>query len=268
MTNSTKHDAWAAADGYEKYMGRWSRQIATEFLSLLEMPNGLSWLEIGCGTGALSAEILKRSAPQDLTCIDPSENFLNETRSNLNSDLVNFKVASAEALPMLEESMDCVVSALVFNFITDKATALAEMKRVLKPAGTLAFYVWDYPGGGVEFMRAFWTAAVTCDPSAAQFTEDKRFPFCTKQGLEKMVAEAGYSEINTRTIEVSSVFQNFEDLWTPFTLGAGPAPGYCSSLSLDRQEKLKTTLQNQLSIRSDGSIPLNLRAWAVTATKL
>lgn len=261
----TKHDAWASGDNYETYMGRWSRQIAKEFVHLINLPKGLKVLEVGCGTGALSAALLEQSSPKHLTCIDTSSGFIETAKSNIDSKNVEFEVASAENIPSPDNTFDSVVSALVFNFLPDHAQALREMARVLKPNGKLGFYVWDYPGGGVGFMRAFWTAAVTVDSAASEFTEDKRFPYCTGEGLSGIISENGFTEVVAQSIEVSSVFRSFDDLWTPFTLGTGPAPGYCSSLSAKKREELKSTLKSQLEISKDGSIHLNLRAWAIQA---
>ena len=265
MGDATKHDAWAAGDSYEAYMGRWSRNIAVEFVRWLDIPKGQDWLELGCGTGALSSEVLLQCSPHHLICSDSSEGFINSAKQRINSELVQFQIASAEDIPVPDESRDCVVSALAINFMSDKSKALSEMKRVLKPNGTLGFYVWDYPGGGVGFMRAFWNAAVTCDPNASEFTEDRRFPYCTEKALSELVSDAGFTQIHSTALEVSSIFQSFDDLWMPFTLGAGPAPGYCANLSPEKREVLRMTLKNQLETSDDGSIPLKLRAWAVRA---
>ena len=157
------------------------------------------------------------------------------------------------------------MSALVLNFVPDKPKALAEMKRVARPGGTVAFYVWDYPGGGVEFMRAFWTAAASLDPNARDLTEDKRFPFCTADGLTALSKAAGLSSVDCMPIEVPTVFKAFDDYWRPFTLGAGPAPGYCMSLDADARERLKEKLEADLPHRTDGTIPMKARAWAIKA---
>ena len=98
------------------------------------------------------------------------------------------------------------------------------MRRIVRPGGTVGFYVWDYPGGVIAFMRAFWTAAVALDPAARELTEDRRFPFCTRDGLAALAAEAGL-DAELAAIESPAVFRDFEDYWRPFTLGAGPAPG-------------------------------------------
>jgi SAM-dependent methyltransferase len=266
MTPSSRHDAWQAGDSYDSYMGRWSRLVAPRFLDRLKAADGLDWLEVGCGTGALSGTIVARQSPKSLIAIDPSEGFLAKARTNVPDPRVDFRVGDAQALPVATASRDIVVSALVLNFVPDKEKALAEMKRAVRPGATIAFYVWDYPGGGMGFMRAFWTAATALDPKAGDLTEDKRFPFCTPEGLTDLATRAGLASVSCTAIEVPTVFKDFDDYWHPFTLGAGPAPGYCKSLDDDARERLKEKLSDSLPRAPDGSIPLNARAWMVTAT--
>ena len=155
MAETSRHDAWQAGEPYDFYMGRWSRQIAPRFLDWLDAPAGLDWLEIGCGTGALSSAILAQCEPKSLLAIDPSEGFLKKARENVPDARARFQVGDAQALPADTASMDVIVSSLVLNFVPDREKALAEMKRVGRIAARVGFYVWDYPGGGVEFMRAF-----------------------------------------------------------------------------------------------------------------
>lgn len=265
MAEAARHDAWQAGDSYDLYMGRWSRRIAPPFLDWLDPAEGLDWLEVGCGTGALSAAILARCNPRSLVSLDPSEGFLAKARANVPDERVAFLAGDAQALSIESGSKDMVVSALVLNFIPDKEKALAEMRRVARGGATVAFYVWDYPGGGVEFMRAFWTAAKALDPAAADLTEDRRFPFCTPDGLSEMAGKAGLVSIDCAKIEMPAVFRDFEDYWHPFTLGAGPAPGYCMSLAPEARQRLMERLRDSLPRGEGGSIPLKTRAWAVRA---
>lgn len=269
MAEASRHDAWQAGDRYEAYMGRWSRQIAPRFLDWLGAPDGLDWLEIGCGTGALSAAILARCNPRSLISIDPSEGFVATARAMVRDRRVEFQVGDAQALTLGTASRDVVASALVLNFLSDREKALAEMKRVARAGGdgggTVGLYVWDHPGGGVEFMQAFWNAATALDPGALDLTEDRRFPFCTPDGLTGLMRGAGLTPVDCTAIEVPTVFRDFEDYWRPFTLGAGPAPGYCASLDIEAQRRLKDRLHDSLPSREDGSIPLKARAWAIKA---
>lgn len=265
MSQASRHDAWQAGDRYEAYMGRWSRQLAPRFLDWLGMPDGLDWLEVGCGTGALSAAIVARCNPRSLIAVDPSEGFVATARAMVPDRRAEFQVGDAQALALPAASRDVVASALVLNFVPDRQKALGEMKRVARPGGTIGFYVWDYPGGGIEFMRAFWAAAASLDPAAAELSEDRRFPFCTPDALAGQLRDAGLTRVDWTAIEVPTVFQNFDDYWHPFTLGAGPAPGYCASLAAEARQRLEEKLRDSLRARArpDGSIPLNAKAWAL-----
>jgi hypothetical protein len=136
---------------------------------------------------------------------------------------------------------------------------------VTRRGGLVAFYVWDYPGGGLEFVDAFWKAATRIDPRAGELDEGRRFPSCTPEDLTRLVADAGMRSPEWTAIEVPTVFRNFEDFWRPFTLGAGPAPGYCSTLDPAERRRLEDELRGGLTSRDDGTIPMKARAWAVRA---
>jgi SAM-dependent methyltransferase len=260
-----RHDGWDAGDSYDAYMGRWSRKVAPLFLDWVGVPSGCDWVEVGCGTGALSAAVLTEGEPRSLVAIDPSQAFIATARSRLPDQRAEFRVGQAESLPIEGDSCDVIVSALVLNFLADRKKAVAEMRRVARSRATVALYVWDYPGGGMEMMRAFWSTAVALDPSAADLSEDRRFPFCTAEGLTRLARDADLRGIALRAIEVPTQFQNFDDFWLPFTLGAGPAPGYCMALAPEARQKLKDTLRMRLTADAGGRICLNARAWALKA---
>jgi hypothetical protein len=137
-----------------------------------------------------------------------------------------------------------------------------EMVRVVRPGGCVAVYVWDY-AGEMEFMRYFWDAAAAVDPEALMLDDGNRFPICNSEALASCLAEAGLSEIETRAIDVSTVFRDFDDYWSPFLGGQGSAPSYVATLSAERQEQLRERLRTTLPFQSDGSISLIARAWAV-----
>jgi SAM-dependent methyltransferase len=268
VSEASRHDAWQAGDSYDTYMGRWSRQLAPRFLTWLNPRENLDWLEIGCGTGALSAAILDQCQPKSLLSIDSSAGFLAKAKQSVQSDLVEFRLGNAQALDLQTASWDIAVSGLVLNFVPDRVSALAEMKRTTRPGGIVAFYVWDYPSGGVEFMRAFWSAAAALDPRAEELKEDRRFPYCTSEGLNTLARDVGLAKINWTSIEIPTLFKDFDDFWRPFTLGTGPAPGYCTSLRPQEQERLKAELRKTLPFGEDGSIPLKARAWALRGINL
>jgi ubiquinone/menaquinone biosynthesis C-methylase UbiE len=265
VIETSRHDAWQAGDAYELYMGRWSRKIAPRFLDWFGAGDDLDWLEIGCGMGALSAAILAQRNPKSLISIDSSEAFVSNARANVPDGRAQFQIGDAQALTLDTASRDVVASALVLNFVPDRGKALAEMRRVVRSEGKVGFYVWDYPGGGMEFMHAFWKVAGALDPSALALAEDKRFPFCNPDGLTDLARKAGLTEVRYTAIEVPTVFQDFEDYWRPFTLGAGPAPGYCKSLDPVVGQRLKDKLRDGLPSADDGSIQLKARAWAIKA---
>jgi SAM-dependent methyltransferase len=265
MSGVAKHDAWSAGDSYDAYMGRWSRKMAARFLDWLKPAEKLDWLDVGCGTGALSSAVLNRCNPRSLVGIDPSAGFVAAVQRNVDDKRARFEVGDAQKLPLDDHSRDIVASALVLNFVPDIPKALAEMKRVARRGGTVAFYVWDYPGGGMGFMRAFWNAAIALDPAASGFAEGKRFPFCTAAGLTELVSNAGLQSVESTALEIPTVFTDFDDFWRPFTLGAGPAPGYCVSLPEEAREKLRQKLSDNLSRGHNGAIALTARAWVVKA---
>jgi SAM-dependent methyltransferase len=263
MSTAAEFDAWSAARSYDHYMGRWSRRIAVKFVEWLAPPRDAAWLEIGCGTGALTEIILAECAPRSILSIDPSQDFVAYAGSAIHDERASFEVADARELPAQGASIDVVTSALVLNFIADRPAALAEMRRVLKPKGLLSFYVWDYPGGGIGFIDAFWKAAAEVDQGAAALDEGRRFPFCTREGLAAICREADLRSLAIEPIEIETAFPDFEALWQPFTLGAGPAPGYCVKLPEDHRAALKARLADALE--ADGPIRLIARAWAVKA---
>lgn len=265
MKTSAEFDAWSAGQSYEHYMGRWSRLIAARFVDWLAAPRDAAWLEIGCGTGALTKAILVRAAPRSLVSVDSSKDFLAHTSAAIDDRRASFEVADAAKLPVADSSVDVVASGLVLNFIPDRPPALAEMRRVLKPNGLLSFYVWDYPGAGVGFIDAFWKAAAEIDPRAAALDEGKRFPFCSRDGLAAICREAGFGAARIEPIEIETAFPDFAAFWHPFTLGAGPAPGYCASLPEDRRARLKARLGELVG--TGGAVRLAARAWAAMARR-
>ena len=168
-------DTWSAGDRYEPYVGRWSRRVAVQLLHWLGVPAGGAWLDVGCGTGALSAVILERAQPREVVGVDPSPYFVSYAQQRLNDPRASFRVGDAQALPLAAASFDAAAAALVLNFVPNPALAVAEMARTVKPGGTVAAYVWDY-AGRMDLMRRFWAAAADTDPAAAELDEARRFP--------------------------------------------------------------------------------------------
>jgi SAM-dependent methyltransferase len=261
MTGARVTDRWERGDPYEHYVGRWSRRVAPAFLAWLDLPAGLRWLDVGCGTGALAAAIIEHASPASVTGIEPSEGFLRTARANL-GERATLHVGSATAIPLPDASVDAVVSALVLNFVPDPAAGLIEMKRVLDGDGTVAAYVWDY-AGRMDLMRVFWDAASALDPRASTLDEGVRFPLCEPRSLRKLFEAAGLRHVDTHAIDVPTAFASFDDYWTPFLGGQGPAPAYAMSLDDTARARLRDSVRARLPIAPDGTIRLTARAWAV-----
>jgi len=254
------HDVWSSGDPYEAYVGRWSRRVAPLFLAWLGVAAGRRWLDVGCGTGALTATVLGAASPQRVVAVDPSEGFLATARAKVTDPLVEFRVGDARQLPVADASVDAVVSGLALNFVPEPAAAVAEFARVAVPGGVVAAYVWDYAEGMV-MMRYFWEAAASVDPGSAALDEGDRFPICRPEALADLWS--GFGDVSVDAIEIPTVFADFDDYWTPFLGGQGAAPGYLMSRPVEERDAVRELLRSRLPAEADGSIPLTARAWAV-----
>jgi SAM-dependent methyltransferase len=256
---------WEVGDAYEQDVGRWSRLVARDCLGWLDRPAGLRWLDVGCGTGAVSTAIIERYAPAELTGIDPSAGFIATASARIVDARARFEQGDGQALPLADGAVDVAVSGLVLNFVADPSAMAREMRRVVRPGGTVALYVWDY-AGEMHLMRYFWEAAVALDPAARELAEATRFPICRPEPLTTLLREVGVEAVATRPIDVATVFESFDDYWSPFLGGQGPAPGYAMSLTDDRRAALRERLRSTLPAEPDGRIPLIARAWAARGT--
>ena len=260
-------DVWRSGEPYERYVGRWSRLVAPVFLAWLGVAEGQRWLDIGCGTGALSSTILREAEPASVFGVDPSSGFLAVAESHITDARVRFMLGDAASIPLADGEVDVIVSGLMLNFVPAPALALTEWQRIARPGATIAAYVWDY-GDGMELMRAFWAAAIELDPGAEQYDEGRRFQsLCSPAGLAQLWERSGLREVETRSIEVPTTFANFDDYWTPFLGGQGVAPAYVATLAPDHVETLREALAESLPVAADGSIDLTARAWAVRGTR-
>ena len=259
-------DVWASGAAYEPYVGRWSRRVAREFVQWLAVEPGRQWLDVGCGTGALTETVLALAAPASVKSVDPSEGYLRHARHQITDQRAIFEQADALSLPFTEEGFDAVVSGLVLNFVTDPAEAVREMARVTAGGGVVGAYVWDY-AGDMQLMRYFWDAAVALDSAAQDMDEGVRFPLCKPEPLRTLFLGAGLVDVDATAIVVPTPFRDFDDYWTPFLGGQGPAPGYAMSLTEERRVELRDRIRSVLPIANDGSISLTARAWAVSGRR-
>jgi SAM-dependent methyltransferase len=261
MTAKPVSDTWERGDPYEQYVGRWSRRVAPLFLSWLAIPAGRRWLDIGCGTGALSAAILDQCSPSSVVGVEPSEGFLEKAKAQL-AGRMQFHRGSAEKIPLDDACVDVTVSGLVLNFVSNAQAALAEMTRVTASGGTIAAYVWDY-AGKMDLMRRFWDAALQLDPEAAKLDEGARFPVCRPEALTELFARAGLRGVEVTAIDIPTPFASFEEYWRPFLGGQGPAPAYAMALDETARTRLRERIRERMPVQADGSIALGARAWAV-----
>lgn len=257
-------DRWAGGESYELFMGRWSRELARPFVEWLSMPPGRYWLEIGCGTGALTAQVCERAAPASIVAIDPSPQFVAHARASLPHAPVDILVAGVDALPRRPDGYDAVVSSLVLNFLPDPGAAVESMREVASEDGLVAACVWDY-ADGMGFLRRFWDAALALDAAAQNYDEGARFPICSPEALESVFRQAGFRRVTLDSLQIPTRFRDFDDFWRPFVGGPGPAPTYLSSLSDHMQHALAARLEATLPRERDGTILLTARAWAVKA---
>jgi SAM-dependent methyltransferase len=261
-----KGSAWSDASAYETFMGRWSRLLAHELIRWLAPQPGLRWLEAGCGTGALTGTILAEALPVEVYAIDPTRAYIRHARKLLEDRQAQFILANAAQLPIENNSFDYIVSSLVLNFVPDPTAAVREMLRAVRPGGTIAAAVWDY-AGEMQFLRRFWDMAVLLDPLAASQDEGRRFPMTNDEALAHLFRQAGLVGVEVKGIDIPTRFESFEDYWTPFLSGQGPAPVYVASLDPGQRSSLKEKLRQAVPIAPDGSVNLTARAWAARAIR-
>jgi len=258
-------DKWAGALAYENFMGRWSRRLAPPFVSWLGIPRGLHWLDVGCGTGALTSAICSHADPASVVACDPAERFIEFARGQSDDVRVSFVATGTGSLPRRPGGYDSVTSLLALNFFQDSGGAVHEMRSLSARRGTVSACVWDY-AAGMEFLRKFWDAATALDSTAVELDEGNRFPLCQSDALRDLFRSGGLGDVRCEPIEIPTAFANFDDYWSPFLEGTGPAPAFVMSLDADRRAILARKLEETLRPRPDGTIALTARAWAVRGT--
>lgn len=259
-------DGWALGDAYEAYMGRWSRLVAVEFIDWLAAAPASNWLDVGCGTGALTSTVCARGEPAAVVACDPSDSFVAHARSHLADARATFVATTVETLPVESGPFDLSVSGLVLNFVPDPRAALSAMRERVRPGGVVAVYVWDYVGG-VEFLSHFWKQASELDPKATPMDEARRFAAWNSAHLMSLFQSVGLKAIYKHELNIPTTFSSFDDFWQPFLGGAGPAPSYVASLSPTQRELLSGRLRARVPTGEDGSIQLVARALAVRGVR-
>src|SRR3954447_6521010 len=223
MTDATGANIWENTDAYEAYMGRWSRPVAGIVLTWLGQLPGLAWLDVGCGTGALTQAILDVDNPREILGVDPSADFLATAAREIVDPRVRFEVGDARSLPVPSDAFDVVIAGLVLHHVPNPEQAAMEMARAARPGAAVTAYVWDF-GGERHFMGYLWQAAIALDPAAAALDPKKRMPICHREPLAELFTGAGLRDVVVDPIAVPIVFRDFDDYWQPQLLsGSSPA---------------------------------------------
>lgn len=247
---------------YERFMGRWSRLLAPEYVAFAGVKNGDRVLDVGTGVGSVASAVEAATTSGELVGIDPSEAFLAYARRSARAGRARFEVGDAQALGFGDASFDRTLSLLVMNFVPDHGKAVAEMRRVTRPGGVVSACVWDY-GEGMQMLRFFWDEAVALDPAVEP--KDERHMKLSREGqLGQLWRKAGLVDVREQPLVIDQAYASFDDYWDPFTKGAGPGGAYVVSLSPERRGQLEARLRRRLlGERADGAFVLRARAWCV-----
>jgi SAM-dependent methyltransferase len=242
-----------AAEAYDRFMGRYSRLLSPQLADLAGVVRGLRALDVGCGPGGLTAELVARLGPDAVAAVDPSAPFVEA--AHVRQPGVDVRQASAEALPFADGSFDAALAQLVVHFMADPIAGLAEMGRVTHRGGVVAACVWDH-AGGLGPLGLFWNVARTLDPTV---TDESGLAGARQGHLTELFEAAGLHDVTETSLAADLEHPSFEDWWTPFTEGVGPAGAYVTSLDPARQSELRERCRDRLP---SGPFITPARAWA------
>ncbi|MET0592016.1 MAG: class I SAM-dependent methyltransferase, partial [Polyangiaceae bacterium] len=227
-----------------------------------EVADGDRVLDVGSGTGSLSFAVHAATKTAHVIGVDPSRAFIEYATQKSRDSRAEFEVADAQRLSFEDGSFDKTLSMLVMNFIPDRERALEQMIRVTKPDGVVAAAVWDY-AGEMQMLRVFWDEAVAFDPAVAP-RDEAHMPLCKEGELAALWTKKGLANVEQAPLTIATRFESFDDYWSPFLMGQGPAGAYVTSLSEERRLELEQRLrQRLLGSSADRAIDLRARAWAV-----
>lgn len=242
-----------SGDAYDRFMGRYSRELAPVFADFARIEPGLNALDVGCGSGVLTEELARRLGADRVAGVDPSP--LVEACADRVPG-ADVRRGAAEALPWPDDSFDVALAQLVIHFLDDPVVGVGEMRRVVRPGGLVAACSWDFPA--MQLLGTFWQSVRHLDPAAP--SEERPFP--TLDGLAKLGDDAGLEEVETAALEVVSRYEDFDELWSTFLLGVGPAGQYCVSLESEKRDAVRVEYRKRLG-DPEGSFTLTASAWAL-----
>jgi SAM-dependent methyltransferase len=248
----------AAAETYDRHVGRYAPALGAALIEFAGIEPGMRALDVGCGPGALTAQLARLLGPANVRAAEPSEPFAEACRERVGVEVVS---APAEALPFEDEVFDAALSQLVVNFMSDAEAGVGEMARVTTPGGLVASCVWDY-AGEMTLLRAFWDAAREVDPErGAVADEGVVMRWCAEGELGELWQAAGLRDVRTGALVVSAAYADFDDLWAPLPTGIAPSGAFCKSLDTDGQAQLREAYRHRLGV-GEGPFELTARAWA------
>ena len=246
---------------YDRYIGRYSGELAVGLMAFAGVAPGQRALDVGCGPGGLTAALAERLGAGAVAAIDPSEPFVEACRERVPG--ADVRAGGAEALPWGDGAFDAVLSQLVVNFMSDAVAGVREMRRVARPGGTVASAVWDY-AGEMTLLRCFWDAAARVDPEGGAAKDEGRvMRYCRPDELQALWEAAGLGEVAGSDLRVSAAYEDFDGLWAPLERGVGPAGAYAVGLDQERRAALREELRGALG-SPDGAFTLSARAWCVS----
>jgi SAM-dependent methyltransferase len=261
-SNLAQDAMFSEAQAYERFMGRWSRQLAPLLVRFAGVRDGEALLDVGAGTGALTAALVIAAPAGRIVGIDPSASYVSVAQATQAGPQVQFTVGDAQQMKFAAATFDRTLSLLVVNFIPDVNKAVAEMKRVTRPGGVVAAAVWDY-GDGMEMLRVFWDEAVTTTP-AADRRDERHMPFSRRGELAALWRQHGLQDVVEEGLTIEMRFASFADYWEPFLGKQGPAGAHVAALPARERDELEQRLRRRLLPDGrDRSFTLKARAWAV-----
>jgi len=245
-----------SAEAYDRYMGRYSRQLAPLFADFAGLDPGWRVLDVGCGPGSLLSELAGRVGAEHVAGADPAAGFVSACVERVPG--ADVRLAPAEELPWSDGSFDAVLSQLVVSFLDDADAGLREMCRIAREGGVIAACTWDY-GGEMQMLRTFWDAALALNPAAPD--EARVLGYTDPSSLRELWRRAGMRELEIASLEVTVEYTGFDDYWDPFLSGTGPGGRYCVSLDDRHRAALSDECLRRLGT-PEGSFTLSARAWA------